>query len=198
MTRRFGVPAGWVILAGLVASAVAISVAPTMMPPGYSYVSQTTSESAAQGLHGAWVARLGFVCFGLSVIFLATLRRRQWGSWAVGLHATFGALMTATAAFSHRPWQSTTSYDRTEDLLHSVAATGMGFAFALGVVAAMLWQTDPSRRWRLLDVAAIGASVVLPLGMAAIPEAQGLLQRAMFAVAYLWYAREAVHMARDQ
>jgi hypothetical protein len=87
---------------------------------------------------------------------------------------------------------------RTEDLLHSVAATGMGFAFALGVVAAMLWQGDLPRRWRLLDVAAVAASVVIPLGMAAIPEAQGLLQRVMFAVAYVWYAGEAVHMARDR
>lgn len=183
---------------GLVASAVAISVAPLVLPPGYSWVSRATSEAAAQGLPGAWVTRLGFVLFGLSVIILASVCRRRWGPWAIGLHATFGALLTVAAAFSHRPWQSTTSYDRTEDLLHSVAATGMGFAFALGVVAAMLWHGDLPRGWRPLDVAAIAASVVIPLGMAAIPEAQGLLQRLMFAVKYVWYSGEAVRVARDR
>lgn len=75
--------------------------------------------------------------------------------------------------------------------MHSVAATVMGFAFALGVAAACWW---PRRRvnFRVLDVVAIAASVVIPLTMAAATEYTGALQRAMFAVAYLWYAREAI------
>jgi hypothetical protein len=48
------------------------------MPADYSWVSNTTSESAAQGVQGAWMARLGFVLFGMSVILLvAESRRRQ-------------------------------------------------------------------------------------------------------------------------
>lgn len=55
-------------------------------------------------------------------------------------HAAFGALMTAAAASSQRPWHTIAKYDRTEDLLHSVAATGMGFATAHG----------PHSRWHLV------------------------------------------------
>ncbi len=49
------------VIALLVVSAVALAVAPVLMPAGYDWVAHTTSESAAQGVAGAWVARLGFV-----------------------------------------------------------------------------------------------------------------------------------------
>jgi hypothetical protein len=71
-----------VVLAGVAASAVALATAPVLMPPGYSWVSQTTSESAAQGVQGAWLARIGFVLLGLPVILLATFRQQRWGPWA--------------------------------------------------------------------------------------------------------------------
>lgn len=177
------------VLVGLATSFTALAVAPAVMPADYSWVSQTTSESAAQGLKGAWVARLGFLVLGLSVIFLAVLNRDRWGALATGMHAAFGALMCATAAFSHRPWQPDARYDQVEDLLHSVSATSMGIAFGIGVAAAALAQgTD--RRWRLPDYLAV-AAVALPLGMVALPGGQGLIQRLMFSIAYMWYAIEA-------
>ncbi len=99
------------------------------------------------------------------------------------------------ATFSLRSWQSGVPFDRTEDLLHSVAATAMGFAFALGVTASAWWPGRPTR-FRVLDVVAIAASVVLPLAMSASTDYTGVLQRAMFAIAYLWYLREAVEATR--
>jgi hypothetical protein len=172
---------------------LALAAAPALMPRDYSWVANTTSESAAQGVQGAWLARLGFALLGLSVILLAVESRRRWGPWATALHATFGTLMTAAAAFSHRPWTTGEEFDRTEDLLHSVAATGMGFAFALGVVATALWRT----RRRVLDVIAVVAAVAIPLGMSAWPESGGAIQRLMFAVAYTWYGTEAVREIRE-
>jgi hypothetical protein len=187
-----------VVLIGFAASVAALAVAPAVTPPDYSWVSQTTSESAAQGVQGAWVARLGFVLFGLSVIFLAFICRRRWGPWAASLHGTFGALMIAAAAFSHRPWMPGANFDRTEDLLHSVAASGMGVAFALGVVAAALGRNRGHPRWRVLDVVAVAASVAIPLGMSARPGLDGAIQRLMFVVAYVWYAVEAVSTIRER
>lgn len=102
------------IVAGLSASALILALAPVLMPTGYSWVSHTTSESAAQGVAGAWLARCGSLLFGFSV-----------SGWP-----------------------------------------------------------------------AVLASVLLPLGMAALPVAAGALQRGMFAVAYAWYATEAVRGSR--
>jgi hypothetical protein len=85
------------VVVGLGASVVALALAPALMPDGYSWLSMTTSESAAQGAYGAWLARLGFVLFGLSVLLLASVRRAGWGPTATALHAAFGLLMLAAA-----------------------------------------------------------------------------------------------------
>jgi predicted cobalt transporter CbtA len=106
--------------------------------------------------------------------------------------------MTAAAAFSNRPWQPADTFDRTEDFLHSLSATAMGFAFAAGVVTAGLLRGDRDLRLRILDLLAVVASVGLPLGMSAAPATDGLLQRAMFAIAYVWYGVEAVRAIQDR
>ena len=57
------------VLAGLVASGLALALSPALLPENYTWVSNTTSEGAAQRVEGAWLARLGFLLFGL---FLST------------------------------------------------------------------------------------------------------------------------------
>lgn len=52
----------------LVGSALALGLAPLMMPASYSWISDSTSESGAQGIEGAWLANLGFMLFGLGSI----------------------------------------------------------------------------------------------------------------------------------
>lgn len=179
-------------VAGLVASAVTLLLAPRFMPVSYSWVAHTTSESAAQGVPGAWLARVGLTAFGATVVSIAVAVRTRWGSWAVGLHALFGLLLVAAAVFSARSWDETLPYSSLEDLVHSVAATLMGFAFAIGVTVVALGRWRQRARWGAVDLLAVTASVGLPLGMAAAPAVAGALQRAMFAIAYLWYGLEAV------
>jgi hypothetical protein len=45
---------------------------------------------------------------------------------------------------------------------------------------------------------AVASSVAIPLGMAAQPDIDGVLQRLMFVVAYAWYGAEAVRATRDR
>ena len=185
-------PGAVLAVVGLALSALGLAVAPLAMPSSYSWVAHTTSESAAQGVQGAWVARVGFVLFGLAVILLATVAAQRWGGWGRFLHTSFGLLMLAAAGFSSRPWVPGAPFDPVEDLLHSIAATAMGFAFAFGVVAVAVVRRRRDGRWSASDAVAVGASVGVPLGMVAVPAVAGSLQRAMFLVAYLWYAAEAL------
>jgi hypothetical protein len=184
------------VLACLAASAAALAVAPTLMPTSYSWVAHTTSESAAQGVPGAWLARLGFVTFGFAVLAIAGFARHLWGPLAARLHGVFGMLMVAAASFSARSWEPGVPFDAVEDVLHSVAATAMGFAFAFGVVAVAwrVWRAGGGLRW--LDITAVTASVVLPLAMVGWEQFAGALQRAIFIVAYVWYAIEALRAQR--
>jgi len=179
----------------LLASCTAIALAPLALPASYSWVRHTTSESAAQGLEGAWIARTGFLLFGLAVIWLASDARPRWGRLGSTLLGTFGVMMLGTAAYSHRPWLPNVPFDPFEDLLHSATATIMGFAFAAGVIVVGLRRRAASTADRAIDSVAVGASVLIPLVMMQGTGYTGLFQRSMFLIAYLWYGRETLSAA---
>ena len=198
-TTRGDSPQLWAVaatLACLAVSAAALAGAPALMPASYSWVAHTTSESAAQGVAGAWLARLGFLTLGLAVLALSGPATRHWGSVAALLHTAFGLLMVAAAVFSSRSWEPDAPFDAVEDVLHSVVATTMGFAFAFGVAAVAWWLWRAGGGWRWFDAIAVAASVVLPLGMVVLDGYAGVLQRPIFVVAYLWYGAEAVRVLR--
>jgi hypothetical protein len=95
-----------VVVIGLLFSGlVLLAVAPFALPDSYSYswVEQGTSESAAQGIVGGWVARLGFVTLGLAVIWLASLRARAWRLPGTVLHLAFGIGLICGAVYSTKP-----------------------------------------------------------------------------------------------
>lgn len=70
--------------------------------------------------------------------------------------------MISTAAFSHRPWLETVPFDAFEDVLHSITATGMGFAFSVGVLMRLLQRKSQGRTTRVLDLLAITLAIGLP------------------------------------
>lgn len=81
--RRYG---ALVAIALLGVSAAALAVAPAFMPDGYRWGVHTASESAAQGLEGAWVARLGFLTFGFGALLsVATASRARWARSVVAM-----------------------------------------------------------------------------------------------------------------
>jgi hypothetical protein len=180
------------IVVSLLASAICLAIAPLGLPDGYSVVGHTTSEAAAQATQGAWLARTGFLLFGMGVLFLS-ITKRGWPPTARVLHGAFGLFMIAAGVYSHRPFLEGVDFDHVEDLFHSVAATGMGFAFALGVLV-VGWRRIP--RWRLADAVALAAAIAVPIAMMSTTGADGLLQRGMFVVAYLWYGAELLDLRR--
>ena len=185
------------IVALLICSAFCIYIAPLVMPLEYSWLSNSISESGAQGLHHAWVTRLGFLLFGLGVLWLTLYRITTWARGTYWMQLTFAVSMLGTAAFSHKPWLAGASIDPVEDFLHSLTATGMGFAFAFGVVVRFLQRGKNEKLLRTFDSTAILAATVLtPIG-GAMPEIAGLLQRTMFAIAYLWFIHEAMYPKSD-
>jgi hypothetical protein len=101
-------------------------------------------------------------------------------------------LMIATAAFSHRSWVPGAPFDRVEDALHSFTATAMGFAFSLGVLARLVQRGSRGESGRVFDAVALAAATVIPLTMASFGGLDGVIQRFMFLLAYIWYAREAL------
>jgi hypothetical protein len=176
----------------LLLSALCVAIAPAFMPPGYSWLHHAISESASQSLENAWVTRLGFVSFGLSVMLLSMSARHVWARGVVWAHMAFGTFILFAAAFSHKPWIAGVPSFGLEDALHSAAASAMGFAFVAGVLTRLLQRKADGQRQKFIDAVAIAAATLLPIGMIVFPPLAGLLQRLMFATAYTWYAHETV------
>lgn len=173
----------------LALSLTALAVAPFFMPDGYSVISHSVSESGSQGVPGGWVARLGMVLLGVSVLMLSRLKRADWGTWATVFHTSFGVSMVLTAFFSHAPWDGSEP-NVLEDTLHSITSFMVGMSFIAGValVAARRAKTG---RFRWGDALAAGIAILVSLTMAQT-NMGGLLQRLMFLVAYVWYATETL------
>ncbi len=189
--------ASWTV-ALIFISAILVFVAAVAMPDAYSWRAHSISESAAQGLQRAWIARLAFICFGSAVLVLSLAMRRTWPAATYWMHLAFAACMIGTAAFSHKPWIAGIPYDEFEDFLHSVTATGMGFAFCLGVAAMLFRRKRVLRMNRTLDVLALIAGTGMPMLFALYPGNGGLIQRVMFVVAYAWYGAEALALRGKQ
>lgn len=179
----------------LTVSLAVLAIAPLLMPPGYSVLIHSVSESAAQGLEDGWVARLGFVAFGVAVLALVARAPAYWGRWARLAHSGFAVSMIAAAIFSHAPWDGSAS-DPTEDMLHSAASFGVGLSFTVGVLLVTLRRVRGISGRRVFDWMAIAAGIVIPLAMANVGQA-GLVQRLMFLIAFVWYGLETARPTRS-
>ena len=176
----------------LLASAFCVIAGTMAMPDGYVWLKHSISESAAQGMEAAWVARFSFLLYGCAVLWLVVSLRSVWARSVYWMHMVFALSMIGTAAFSHKPWIEGVPFDAFEDFLHSLTATGMGFAFSFGVLFRFLQRKGGERLNKLFDIAALAvATISTPMGIM-LPSIPGLIQRIMFAVAYLWYVREAL------
>ena len=189
-------PVAYLVLLMLLCSVLALLYAPVLMPASYHWLAHTTSESGAQGLEGAWLARLGFFLYGFAVLLLALALRHHWGRAAFVMHAAFGVCMIGNAAFSSRSWLAGLPFDAMEDLLHSLMSNMVGTAFSLGVLAVLFQRRKTERLAIAFDLAAIATAIFISLAMLHWSGIDGLIQRIMFAVAYVWYAKEALAIVR--
>ena len=175
---------------GLLAGAIlALGLAPLAMPDSYSWIELGTSESAAQGIDGAWVARTGFILFGLAVIWLVQQRATSWQPLASLLHLIFGVSMFAVAAFSTKPWEDGAEYVASEDTLHSLFASVMGFSFVAALATLIFLRRHRGVTAAIPDWVAFLVTLTVPLAMDT--HIWGVLQRVMFLTAALWYGQEA-------
>ncbi len=174
MTRQLTRPTSPALLTGvlLVGAAGAFALGPLVVP-AYDIVTQSISETAAQGSPGAWVARTGFALLALAVLSL--LPRVTWGWGSRAAYTLFALGLVAVGVWSHEPYLPGVAFDPTEATLHSVAASAMGVA----VVTGELLAARHTRHWSRLALA--GCYLGLPMAMAGHPALAGVYQRLLFA-----------------
>lgn len=183
------------IITGLLISALAFSLAPLLMPASYSWTAHTLSQAASQGLEGGWLSRLGFLIGGLTIMRLARPDVIDWWPLPRLLHRVVGAMTLAAVAFTDRSWDPNAPYDRVENIVHSAVATGISISFSLGVLLVLEQKRQQHGRIPLLEVAVLATEIILPPLMLVWVEWTGVIERAMFSAAYVWYGFEVLRCA---
>ena len=178
---------GLIALAGIISFIAAAVAGPFLSHPDCSSITHSVSELAGQNMPNAWIMRTGFVAFGTATILAALMRLTATPAVSAAL-VVFGLAMIAAAVWSHLPIDQGLGGSTTEDDLHSIAASGMGVAFATACVA-RFW-TPGRKRPDIFNVIALCCSVGLPLAMLGFPEIAGAAQRLMFLISFVWILRE--------
>jgi len=184
-----------IVVSGIAVMILAILIGPIFSPPEFSWLQHSTSEQAGQQLAGAWIMRVGFVGYGLSTL-LATLIEWPKRPFVRAALALFGLGLIGTAVWSNASILPNAPSDMYEDWLHSVASGIVGTAFAVAC-GARLFAPDGSRR-DILAWFGLVISVAFPLAMGAWPDVKGLVQRTMFAISFVFVAREFAFGGRGQ
>lgn len=193
---RFGrtgavVTAVWLLLL----STMAVALAPLLMSDSYSWIENTISESAGQGVHGAWLARSGFLLSALAVLVLCSVASTRWGYWGRAALRLYAFGLIAGAIFSRAPWTDV-PYDRVEAFLHTLAVFWSGVGFALGVLIISFRRPHPSIRVRVFDLVLVFATPLVPLLMLVFADQEGALQRCLALAGYVWLIVEAIRLGR--
>lgn len=180
-------PAPQIAIGGIASIILAIFIGPLLSPPEFSWVRHTTSEQAGQLVSGAWVMRSGFVAYGTAIIAASAIDARTRPFVRVAL-AAFGCGLIATAIWSNASFLPQATSDMHEDLLHSIASSFVGIAFATACAARLFAPGGSSRD--LVAWTGLVMSVAVPLAMSVFPDVSGMSQRIMFAVSFLFVWRE--------
>lgn len=175
----------------LVASAVGVFLAPLVLDASYSPVANSISESAAQQTDGAWLARFALAFAGLGVLTTVQVKARRWPTVTALAYGLFGVFWIFTAVFSMRSWIAGAPFEPVEDALHSFFASAMAVV-VVGALARAATSWKARARVAVPALVLASASTLLPLGGLLWPEVAGVFQRAMFLVAYVYFAFEAV------
>lgn len=172
---------------GLILSFVMLALAPIAVADSYSVVENTLSESGGQGVDGAWVLRTGVLLAAVSVFIMSTIAR--WGRVARGALRVYALALVSLAVFPESPWYGA-AYDGTVAYLHTVSGVVGAISFIIGVAAVSLSSAQRQRAAKVLDWLVVISVALIPQLML-LTIAEGLLQRLMVALGFVWLFTEA-------
>ncbi|MFM6981548.1 MAG: DUF998 domain-containing protein [Microbacteriaceae bacterium] len=173
----------------LAIAVIGVLTAPLFLHYGYSILSNSISESAAQNVPTAWIARAALFASGLAVLGVVALKSGSWSRSVSISFAIFGTLWIISSVFSTKSWVAEASFNQVESEIHSVAASAMAI-IVLGALVLGFTRQPVSPIERVLAFGLAAAATFLPLASYLVPELGGLFQRVMFLYTYLWFARQ--------
>jgi hypothetical membrane protein len=165
---------------GIIIITVIILSGPLYTEAGYDWRSNIISELGAQNTRNNWLMICGFLVLGMGMIY-DFLKTKSAASLPF---AIFGLCLALAGLFPHKPFDFSKDYNQFFHTMHSVWATMAG----ISITAGLMWQSIKKEEMKQRALAfTLGVlCVLIPLVMLNLPQWDGLLQRIMYGLIFLW------------
>jgi len=160
-----------------------IFILPFFSAEGYSMVTHTTSQLAAQHAPNAWVMNLTFILLGTTSILDGWKRLKNYWFQKITI-SIFGFALVLTAFFQHAPIDPNLAFDMQEDHLHSLFASITGFAFTFFAVSCAFIEPTKLRKTLAFFIGVL--ATLLSLLIFNMPAYAGIWQRLIFISSFAW------------
>lgn len=162
---------------------VVMFVLPFFSVESYSIIKNTTSHLGAQNAPNAWIMNVTFILLGVCCLLEAWLHLGKFWLHKI-LLSVFGLGLVFTGIFQHAPILSYVIFDATQDKLHSIFATIVGFSFTFFAFSSAF--IEKTLKHRILDIAVAFVVTALSLLIFYLPEYSGIWQRVLFIFSFTW------------
>jgi len=165
---------------GILIFAVAALAGPWYTVEGYNPLRDVISLLGAQNTPNSLIMVAGFLALGIGIV---TDGIRRFSKPMLPFMA-FGLSMGLAGVLAHKPLSPVVAFSGTAHQAHSALATLAGISITVG----LLWQAALVSTFRSRASAIVIAALclILPLTMIAFQQAQGLIQRIMYLLVFLW------------
>lgn len=168
-----------------------IIIAHFFVPSEYIWTQNTVSELAAQGLPNQWIMQAGFIGFGLllNLGFIQKFKTAKKIFSADIFIMLYGLAILVTGFFSTMPFIDGMSYSERESFLHSLFAQIAGVSFTIGIFYRFIIAPSAKEKAFHATFFLLVMGTSLGFGLAengAITLGQGIIQRTMYLVSFIW------------
>ena len=130
-----------------------------------------------------------------AAVVVMTSAGSRWTPTAKRWFRLYGLGLILAVTFSEAPWDGR-PYDQTVAFLHTVFIFIAGISFTLGVISVSWSRPTQARSAIFFDRAMVCAMAVIPLLMMVAVDQEGLLQRFLVLMGYLWLLGESLRIDR--
>jgi len=149
----------------------------------YSIIKNTTSHLGAQNAPNAWIMNVTFIIVGISCVLEAWLHFKKFWFHKI-LLSIFGLGLVFTGIFHHAPIIEGVIFNSSEDKLHSIFASIVGFLFVIYAISSAFIEKAVSHR--IIDISVGFIATLLSILMLYFPDYSGIWQRAIFVISFTW------------
>ncbi len=167
-----------------------ITLAHFFAPPGYDWTRNTISELASQGHGGKWLMQIGFIGFGILVLWgiARALSAKQVGLAAMPV-GVYGAAILLSGIFCTAPIDPSIEFSQIEASWHSAFAALAGISLCTAIVWNAAVSQRPGERFLHFAFFAAIAGLSWLFFLAedgSLATWQGVVQRALFLSGFPW------------